>query len=65
MPIVDKVIALLGVLSPQDIQAMPPAQRQRFVNLCRRLAEVAETPAKAVPKSGVLYDLHISGGRSQ
>jgi hypothetical protein len=58
MSVVEKTIALLGGLNPADLQALPPAQRRRFADICRHLADVAEPRAyEGIPKTGVLFDL--------
>ena len=58
MSVVEKTIALLGGLNPADLQTLPPAQRRRFADMCRHLADMAEPRAyQAVPKTGVLFDL--------
>jgi hypothetical protein len=58
MSVVEKTIALLGGLSPADLQALPPAQRRRFADMCRHLADMAEPRAyQAMAKTGVLFDL--------
>lgn len=57
MSIAEKAYALLGALTPADIQALPPAKRQRFADLCRHLAEVAERPIATPAKVGILADL--------
>lgn len=56
MSLAEKAYALLGTLTPADIQALPPAKRQQFAALCKHLAEVADRPI-ATPKSGILDDL--------
>lgn len=57
MPItvVDRAVALLVSLSPDDIASLPPAERRRVADECRRVAGMAE-PREA-PKAGVLADL--------
>ena len=52
----DKIVALLAGLKPSDIQALPPAERRRFADWCRRAADLADPPPKA-PSSGVLAQL--------
>jgi hypothetical protein len=55
MSVIEKTIALLGGLSPADLQALPPAQRRRFADICKHWANLAERDA--VRKAGVLSDL--------
>lgn len=61
MSVTEKAIALLGFLTPQDVRAMPPAQRRNFRDLCLALARVAD---EQPPKVGVLADLR-DGQRAQ
>jgi hypothetical protein len=62
MSVVEKTIALLGGLNPADLQRLPPAQRRRFADMCRHLADMAEPRTyPAVPKAGVLFDLQSRG----
>ena len=58
MSITDQAHAYLGFLEPKDFERMPPAQRQRFADLCRHVALLAEPPVQR-PRSGVLYDLRV------
>jgi uncharacterized protein (DUF58 family) len=53
MPIdlTDKIVALLVALGPDDVKALPPAERRRLADQCRRavtLAEQAPTEAGVV-----------------
>jgi hypothetical protein len=58
MSVVEKTIALLGGLSPAEVQGLPPARRRRFADMCRHWADLAEPRAyETAPKSGVLLDL--------
>jgi hypothetical protein len=52
----EKAIALLDVLTPNDVAAMDPRRRRIFGALCRRAANLAETVDTAV-KAGVLASL--------
>jgi hypothetical protein len=56
MSVIEKTVALLGVLTPSDVRALPPAKRRQFADMCKYLAEVAEQ-RPVQPKSGVLSDL--------
>jgi len=64
MPIdlTDKIVALFAALSNDDIDALPPVQRRRLAEQCRRVADRAESDAKR-PEAGVLGDLK-RGARS-
>jgi hypothetical protein len=56
MPVADKIAALFGALTRQEVDEMPPAQRERFAQLCEHWANFARLRPKA-PKSGVLVEL--------
>jgi len=60
MTIAAKVAVLLTEIRRQDVEALSPVERQRFANLCRYVARLAEPPPPA-PESGVLCEL--KGGR--
>lgn len=58
MSVIEKTIALLGGLTPQDLQTLPPFERRRFADICRHWADLAEQRAlNSGAKSGVLSDL--------
>jgi hypothetical protein len=57
MSVIEKTIALLGGITPADVQALPPAQRRRFADICKHWANLAERPGDGVRKVGVLSDL--------
>jgi hypothetical protein len=61
MSVIEKTIALLGGLSPADVQALPPAQRRRFADMCKHWANLAERHGDrhgdTGRKVGVLSDL--------
>jgi hypothetical protein len=58
MSVIEKTIALLGGLTPADVQELPPVQRRRFADICRHWADLAERRLyDATPKAGVLSDL--------
>jgi hypothetical protein len=63
MPNIEKAIALLDVLTAQDVAAMDPKRRRLFGALCRRAANLAETAETAI-KAGVLADLR-NGARAE
>jgi hypothetical protein len=65
MPIdlTDKIVALFSALSNDDIDALPPVQRRRLAEQCRRVADRAEVDAKR-SRAGVLGDL-TRGMRSE
>lgn len=58
MSTAEKAVALLSVLSPSDVQSLPPAKRRQFADICRYLASIAEPP-RAPPKAGILHDLRF------
>jgi hypothetical protein len=61
--IADKTVALLVALSREIIEKLPPVERRRLAEQCRRVAAIADPPrpvqrAAASPgKAGVLADL--------
>lgn len=58
MSVADKIAALFHVLTREEVDAMPPAERRRFADLCRHWANFADIqPHRAVPKTGVLAEL--------
>jgi hypothetical protein len=58
MSIADKIAALFCVLTREEVDAMPPAERRRFADLCRHWANFADIrPRPSGPRSGVLADL--------
>jgi hypothetical protein len=58
MSVAQKIAALFHVLTREEVDAMPPAERRRFADLCRHWAHFADIrPRPAVPRSGVLADL--------
>jgi hypothetical protein len=59
MSVLEKTIALLGGINPADVQALPPAQRRRFADICKHWATLAERPGDSKRKSGVLSDLQL------
>jgi hypothetical protein len=56
VPVVDKIAALFDVLTREEVDAMPPAVRQRFAQLCQHWADFAKLRPDT-PKSGGLVDL--------
>jgi hypothetical protein len=63
MTIATKVAALLVAVRRQDVERLPPAERQRLAGLCRYVASMAEPPVSSHSRSGVLYDMK-SGRRA-
>ena len=67
MPIAltDKIVALLVALGPDDVNALPPAERRWLADQCRRVVNLAE-PARGngARRHGVLGDLD-QGQRSE
>jgi hypothetical protein len=58
MSVADKIAALFGALTREEVDAMPPIERRRFADLCRHWADFADLrPQRARPLSGVLADL--------
>jgi hypothetical protein len=58
MTIANKIVALFNALSREEVDAMAPAERRRFADLCRHWAYFAEIrPGATGPRSGVLADL--------
>jgi hypothetical protein len=55
MSIAGKVAAMLHALRGEDLDELPPAERQRFADKCRHLAAMADRRPEA--KAGVLHDL--------
>jgi hypothetical protein len=61
MPLASHVAALLHALRPEDFDTLPPAERRRFADLARRVAELAE-PRPEPPNAGVLHALRFARG---
>lgn len=58
MSLANKVTALLTGLTRNQVEAMPPVERQQLADQCRRIASLAEPrPEGATVKAGVLADL--------
>jgi hypothetical protein len=61
----DKIVALLIALGRDDVEALPPAERRRLADECRRVVNLAEpSPANGNRRTGVLGDLD-QGRRSE
>ena len=58
MPAVEKIAALFQQLTREDVDALPPVQRERFAQLCEHWANFARLRLGA-PRSGVLADLRV------
>ena len=56
MSVAEKAEALLSAVTAAELQAMAPAARRRFADVCRRAADLAE-PKAAAPTSGALASL--------
>ena len=57
-----QIIGLFEALDRDDMERLAPATRERFAQLCRHWARIAERPepqqeARTEPRSGVLADL--------
>jgi hypothetical protein len=63
--VVDRVIALLGGLTQDQLQRLPPATRERFGALCRHWGNVAAQPEPTEPKAGILRDLRAGVPRHE
>lgn len=62
MPVADKIAALFVALTREEVDAMPPAQRERFAQLCEHWANFAKLRPQSSPgKAGILVELR--GGR--
>jgi hypothetical protein len=58
MSVAQRIAALFHALTREEVDAMPPAERRRFADLCRHWADFADIrPRKGAPGSGVLADL--------
>jgi hypothetical protein len=57
MPAAAKIAALFEQLTREDVDAMLPAQRERFAQVCRHWADFAEIRPEPARKSGILVDL--------
>jgi len=58
MSVADKIAALFGALTREEVDGLPPAARRRFADLCRHWADFAEIrPGERNAQSGVLADL--------
>ncbi|MBO0765367.1 MAG: hypothetical protein J2P50_12365 [Hyphomicrobiaceae bacterium] len=55
MSLIEKAVALLDVLTITDVEALPPARRRRFADMCKHWAALADHAD--APKVGVLSDL--------
>jgi hypothetical protein len=54
--IADKIAALFAALTREEVDAIPPAARQCFAQLCQHWADFAKLRPDT-PESGVLVDL--------
>ena len=63
--VVDRAVALLVSLRPDDIASLPPAERRRVADECRRVASMAEPRNGATPKAGVLADKLMEQARAK
>jgi hypothetical protein len=59
MPIAfaDKLVAMLAGLGPAHVEPLPPAERRRLADQCRRVIGLVEPQQEHQPKAGVLSDL--------
>lgn len=54
---IDKAAALLAGITKAEIEALPPAHRERLAQALRRVADLADPPPPP-PKEGVLACLN-------
>jgi hypothetical protein len=58
MSLANKIAALLTGLTRNQVEAMPPVERQQLADQCRRITALADPhPDGATFKAGVLADL--------
>jgi hypothetical protein len=57
MPAADTITALFEQLKREEVDAMPPAKRERFAALCEHWAQFARLRPANAPKAGVLVEL--------
>jgi hypothetical protein len=58
MSLATKVTALLTGLTRNQVEAMPPVERQQLADQCRRITALADPqPQGASVRAGVLADL--------
>jgi hypothetical protein len=57
MSLAHKLAALLTSLTRNQVEAMPPIERQQLADQCRRITALADPPRNGEPKAGVLSDL--------
>lgn len=62
-----QITSLLTSLTPGQVGAMAPADRQLLTDQCRRVLQLADAAhtAKTTPKEGVLADLRDGRGRHE
>lgn len=65
MSLAARITSLLTSLTPGQVGAMRPADRQLLTDQCRRVLQLTDAAltAKATPKEGVLADLRDGRGR--
>jgi hypothetical protein len=56
--IADKAVALLTALSRETVEALPPVERRRLAEQCRRVAALADPAARPAKPQGVLAALN-------
>jgi hypothetical protein len=67
MSLATRITSLLTSLTPGQVGAMAPADRQLLTDQCRRVLQLADAAhaAKTAPKEGVLADLRHGRGRHE
>jgi hypothetical protein len=61
MNLAGHIEALMGHLTPRDFEPLAPAERRRFADLARRVAELAE-PRAELPKGGFFAEMRDGRG---
>jgi hypothetical protein len=56
MSVASKITALFAALTREEVDALPPVQRERFTALCQHWADFARLRPTA-PKAGELVEL--------
>jgi hypothetical protein len=67
MSLAARITSLLTSLTPGQVGAMAPADRQLLTDQCRRVLQLADTAhaTQAAPREGVLADLRDGRGRHE
>jgi hypothetical protein len=67
MSLATRITSLLTSLTPGQVGAMAPADRQLLTDQCRRVLQLADAghAPKTTPKEGILADLRDGRGRHE